>query len=107
MVLLLLWVLPRALPARHGGQAWPCVSLATPWVSLEIQVSSMMQITKRPLLLPAFLEGLEMLPGVVQPNVVSAWTSLGLRETALCLLPWEATRLLPGASGAGLGPGNL
>lgn len=63
--------------------------------------------TKRPLLLPAFLEGLEMLPGVVQPNVVSAWTSLGLRETALCLLPWEATRLLPGASGAGLGPGNL
>lgn len=63
--------------------------------------------TKRPLLLPAFLEGLEMLPGVVQPNVVSAWTSLGLHETALCLLPWEATRLLPGASGAGLGPGNL
>lgn len=32
---------------------------------------------------------------------------LGLCETALCLLPWEGTRLLPGASGAGLGPGNL
>lgn len=99
MVLLLLWVLPRALPARHGGQAWPCVSLATPWVSLEIQVSSVVRITQRPLLVPTFLEGLEMSPGVIQPNALAAWISLGPCETDLCLLPWEGIRLLPGALG--------
>ena len=42
-------------PMRHAG----------------IQVSSVMDSTKRPLFLPAFLEVLEMFPGVVQRNLVS------------------------------------
>lgn len=40
--------LAQGSPCQHGGQAWPCVSLATPWVSLEIQVSSMMQTPRGP-----------------------------------------------------------
>ena len=40
-----------------------------------------------------------MSPGVIQPNALAAWISLGPCETDLCLLPWEGIRLLPGALG--------